>query len=193
MNMKSMILAALGLALFVPAVASAQSTTAGNNIGITASGGMTFYNGGEDIDFSGLTGRVGYAFTDNFGVEVEASVGASDGDVSGLFGAPPGVSVDLGLNSQLSGFVVGYMPLSDQGRLFARLGYSSAELEVSASAGGGSATETLSLDDVIWGLGGEYYFTERFGIRGEVTGFQAEGEDIDSGLDMYQISAVIRF
>jgi outer membrane immunogenic protein len=190
--MKSIMVAAMALALALPAVANAQSSDSATDGKVTVGAGMTFYNGGEGIDFTGFTGRAGYAFTDNFGIEGEFSIGASDGDISDATGFS-GVSVDLGLNSQVSGFVVGYMPLSEQARLFARLGYSSAEFEVSAASGNNQASETFSTDDFIWGLGGEYYFNNRFGIRGEVTGYQAEGGDIDSGLDMYQISGVVRF
>lgn len=159
-----------------------------SNIYTYASGGYSLFNGG-DVKFSAVTLRGGVMFNPNFGVELEASKGIGTGEVDiNNFGIS---SVDVGLDYQISAFAIGRIPVGNKSNLFARIGYSSANLTIDVPAFSGSSD--LELKDVIWGLGGEYYFNNHFGVRGEVTGFKAEGKTIDNGLDIYSISLVAKF
>jgi outer membrane immunogenic protein len=184
--------AVAALVTLVSAPVLAQSAPADkpkSNISTYVGGGYSLYNGGEDIRFSAATLRGGVMFTPNFGAEVEFSKGIGASDLKGLGFA----NFDLSLDSQISGFVVGRLPMSEQSNLFARLGYSSATLSVKGNGPFTGGSADIELQDVIWGIGGEYYFNNRLGVRGEVTGFKAEGNTIDNGLDIFTISLVAKF
>lgn len=180
------------VALATPTMAQTATGPApksASKISTYVGGGYSLYNGGEDLRFGGVTARGGVMFTPNFGAELEFTKGVGETDLDSL-----GFSnFTLGLDTQVSGFVVGRMPLSEKANLFARLGYSSATLSVQGNGPFSGGAADVELKDVIWGLGGEYYFTNRLGVRGEVTGFKAEGDNIDSGLDIFTISLVAKF
>jgi Outer membrane protein beta-barrel domain len=175
--------------------ASAQSDSTGGSAPKAASkispyvgGGFSLYSGGEDARFSAGTIRGGIMFTPNFGAEIEYSKGLGESDdISSNFG-----NVKFGLDSQVSGFLVGRLPINDQTNVFGRLGYSTATVDVTLSNFSNS-TVGVELQDVIWGIGGEYYFNDRIGVRGEVTGFKAEADNVDGGLDIFTISLVAKF
>jgi outer membrane immunogenic protein len=184
------------LALAVSLLATpvlAQSTPAPESkksgISTYVGGGYSLYNGGDDLRFGGVVARGGVMFTPNFGAELEFTKGVGDTNLSSL-----GFSnFTLGLDTQISGFAVGRLPMSEQSNLFGRLGYSSATLSVKGTGPFVGGASDIELKDVIWGIGGEYYFNNNLGVRGEVTGFKAEGDNIDSGLDIFTISLVAKF
>jgi outer membrane immunogenic protein len=143
-------------------------------------GGYSAFDG-EGATLDGITARGGVFFNDYFGVEGEASFGLGEDEIE------PGV--DLELSNQFAGYVIGRLPLGENFDLFARAGYGSAEFDVSSGDLGGSA----DVDGFAGGVGGQFFFTEQFGVRGEYTRFEADDEDLDGGLDVFSVSAVFRF
>jgi outer membrane immunogenic protein len=172
--MKSLAFAAalLTSAALVAAPAAAQE-------GMTASLGYTHYDG-DEVDVGGVTGRLGYRFHPNFGVEGEATFGVNDDDVDVL-----GTNVNVELDNAYGVYGVGYLPVSQNVDLFARAGWAKVE----ASGSSGPFTAELEEDGVGVGAGVQWRFGERVGLRAEYT--RLEGED--DGVDTYGLSLATQF
>lgn len=166
-------LAALALAACVAMPATAATPE------FYANAGVSIFNG-DDGDLTAITGRGGVFFNDYFGVEVEGSFGVDSVDEMG---------VSLELDNQMAGFVVGRYPIENF-ELLGRLGYGTAEYQGSV-AGLGSAS--VDIDGYILGVGGQYFFTNNFGLRGEISTFESSDDDIEGSIDIFTISAVFRF
>lgn len=171
--MKTLIAAvAVGVAALFGAVAHADT-------GGYGSAGYTFYDG-DNAELGGITGRLGYRFHPNFAVEGEATVGVQDDDVQ-----VGGVNVNVELDYAAGIYGVGFIPVTEQFDLFGRIGYQTIEGEASGAGAAGSDGD----DGFAYGVGAQYFFTERFGVRGEYT--RLEGDD--SEFDTFGISGVVKF
>ncbi|WP_420430951.1 porin family protein [Hyphobacterium sp.] len=149
----------------------------------TLGGGYSTFDvsdGGADVDLGAVTLRGGYEFTDYLGVEGQLDFGVNDDTI--LIGGTP---VDVELNHAASLFGVARLPVSDNANLFARLGYTTADVE--ASSTGVSFTDDA--DGFAYGVGGEYFFDGRNGFRAEYTRHELD----DSDADVFGISYVRRF
>ena len=138
---------------------------------------------GDDADLGAITGRVGYDFTHNFGIEGEASVGVKDQDVT--FG---GVPTTLEHQFDVAAYGVAKLPVNDNLELFGRLGYGTTE--VKASTAGFAATEDG--DSINYGVGANYFIDGRNGIRADWTRRDFQ-EDNGGEVDTYAIGYVRRF
>jgi outer membrane immunogenic protein len=144
--------AVVAAALFaVPAVASAQNVYA--NLGYTQ---YNFDN--ADADVGAVTGRLGYNFNQNFGVEGEASFGVDDDE---------GVELD----NSLGAFAVGRIPLGSTFGVHGRVGYQTVELD---TPGGDVEDEGLA-----YGAGVSWQATPGLGIRADYTRMDGD-EDTDA-------------
>jgi opacity protein-like surface antigen len=171
--MKSMI-AAVAVAAAALFGASASADTGGYG-----SVGYTHFDA-DDVELGGITGRLGYRFHPNFAVEGEATVGVQDDDV------PVGAvraTVELDYAAGLHG--VGYLPVSDKFDLFSRIGYQTVEGEASAAGISAGADD----DGFAYGVGAQFFFTERFGVRGDYTRLDGDGDEVDTSA----ISGVVKF
>jgi len=65
--------------------------------------------------------------------------------------------VNVELKHEVGAFLVGYAPVAPNVDLFARVGYSGSEIETSLGDVDG--------DGVAWGVGGQYRFTDKDGVR----------------------------
>lgn len=149
----------------------------------TLGGGYSTFgvsDGGSDVDLGAVTLRGGYEFTDYLGVEGQLDFGVSDDTV-----VVGGTSVDVELNHAASLFGVARLPVSENANLFARLGYTTADVE--ASVPGVSFTDDA--DGFAYGVGGEYFFDGRNGFRAEYTRHELD----DADADVFGISYVRRF
>ena len=166
--------AAAGVALFAASGAAAQMAPLYGNIGYTHYAADA---GGEDVTLGAITGRIGARFTPNFALEGEGSFGVKDHEESA-----GGVTASLGLNHQAIGYVVGFLPVSPNADLFARLGYGVTDLELELTGGGFSGSDSESEGTIAFGAGGQYFFDGLNGVRAEYTryDFQDDGGDIDS-------------
>lgn len=140
--MKSLMIAAATAALSVaavPAVSQAQEVY----------GSIGYANVDADgPNLGAIQGRLGYRFNPYVGIEGEAAFGVG-GDTAG--------AIDIDLKHEIGAFVVGYVPVSPKADLFARVGYSSASFDTSLGDVDG--------DGVAWGVGGQYHFTNKDGVR----------------------------
>jgi hypothetical protein len=148
-------------------------------VGGYGSVGYTHFDG-DDVEVGGITGRLGYRFHPNFGVEGEATFGVQDDDVQ--VGA---VNVNVELDTAFGLYGVGFLPVSERADLFARVGYQTIEAQGSA----GAITVGADDDGAAAGVGGQFFFTERFGVRGEYTRLFGDDDDIDT----FAVSGVIKF
>jgi OOP family OmpA-OmpF porin len=102
------------------------------------------------------------------------------GEISGSIG---GSSV----SAEADGWTLagkGMLPINEQFGVFGKFGMIMWDVE------GGGAASGLDDDgtDLIYGLGAQYMFTDRFGIVGEW-----EWYDIDGDVDLFSIGALLKF
>ena len=161
--------AATAIAALSPAIASAQTAS---------TSGTTFYGtlGYADTDLDhinlgAIQGRVGARFGQYFGVEGEVSGGVKDDKVS----VAPGTDVKVKLDHQEAIYGVGFLPVSPNFDLLARVGY--GHTQGSGSVSGVSAT--VKGDSWNYGVGGQYTFDGVNGIRVDYTreAFQSHSSD----------------
>ena len=145
---------------------------------VYASGGYTYIHS-SDVSLGALTGRLGARYGAYLGVEGEGSFGVVDDTVSG---------VKVKLKDEYAIYGVGYLPISPNTELLARVGYGHAK--ISASGFGASA----SADGNVWslGVGAQYHFDAHNAVRVDYTRFsstESGGGHFDSGT----LSYVYRF
>jgi outer membrane immunogenic protein len=134
--------------------------------------------GGEDINsdsanVGAITGRLGARFMPYFGVEGEASAGLGSDHVN-LGGVRTGVRA----NDQYAGYAVGFLPVTANADLLARVGYGASDLNL--------AQPGHSFHDYVtsWnaGVGGQYFFDEKDGLRADYTRETADHANLDANV-----------
>lgn len=172
--------AAAALAALLPAAALAQ----------TANTGTTFYGTlGYDetyvgsVNLGAIQGRIGARFGRYFGVEGEVSGGVKS-NTTNIAGTP----VKVRLDNQEAIYGVGFLPLSPNLDLLARVGY--GRTETSGSVAG--VTAVGRGDSWNYGVGGQYTFDGTNGVRVDYTreSFQTSGA---KDADVWAISYVRKF
>lgn len=138
---------------------------------------------GSDGDLGAVTGRLGYNFSPNIGVEGEASFGVQEDE----FDIAPGVTGDARLEYDAAAYVVGTLPVSPNLELFARAGYGVTEVKVDA-AGFTAREDGQSFN---YGAGAKFFFDSQNGVRADWT--RREFEDDGGQFDIYSLSYVRRF
>lgn len=172
---------AASLAVLAVAVATPAAAEMVNSTGWYINAGGTWFNADdEDVDVTGLTGRLGYRFHPNFGVEGEASFGV-EGDTADVLGTP----VDVDLDDQFGVYGVGFLPMTRNMELIGRVGW--AQINAEGSFGGFSAG--VDDDGLAAGVGVQYAFTPNFGVRAEYTRLASD----DDGVNAFGLSGVWAF
>lgn len=161
--MKIALIAAASLAAFaaiVPAAAQAQDATptaSGTGAYLNLNAGMADYG---SADIGAIQARLGYRFMPYLGVEGELATGLkSDTDTVA------GVRVKQTLKHEAAAYAVGFVPLSPNTDILARIGYGTTK--VRAKAAGVSASD--SLESVNYGVGAQHHFDGLNGIRADYT------------------------
>ena len=171
--------AALLAGAAIPAVADAQEANSGTSIygtlGYAASSA-------EGVDVGAIQGRLGARFGQYFGVEGELAGGVK-GDKTQVGGVP--VKVDLEHQAAIYG--VGFLPVSPNVDLFARVGYGNTKLK--ASAAGTSASDDG--DSWNYGVGGQYSFDGKNGVRADYT--RHDFKDSSTNADVWSVAYVRKF
>lgn len=176
--MRNVLLATAALTL-IAAPAMAQSVPTNP---VTGSVGYTHLDT-DGGDLGAITGRVGYDFTRNFGIEGEASIGVKDDDVT--FG---GVDGKVEHDWDAAAYGVAKLPINENLELFGRVGYGTTR--VSADVAGVSAS--ADGESVNYGVGANYFIDGRNGIRADWT--RRDFRDDGAGeADTYGLSFVRRF
>lgn len=179
--------AALGLSTM-----GALTAHAGDNEGLYVNIGATLLNAdletdddpilddlvGDTLNFTAITGRVGYRITDFLALEGEAGFGLSGesfDDTVTVSNVNVNVDGEVKIDSYYAAFARGILPVSDQFDIFARAGYGQAEIAVDLTASASGISDTTnqsdSGDDYLFGVGAEYGFTKNDGVRLDITRF----------------------
>ena len=174
--MRNILLATAALTLVAaPVMAQQPAGPVTGSIGYT----QLDTDGGE---LGAVTGRVGYDFSRNFGIEGEASAGVKDADITFA-----DVDGRLKHDWDAAAYGVAKLPVNDNLELFGRLGY--GVTRVSASLAG--ATPSADGESVNYGIGANYFIDGQNGIRADWTrrDFRSDGGRVDA----YGLSFVRRF
>lgn len=160
--MKHPIVLALGTALLLPGLASAENLAQGTKyVGvqftqITIESDIPPQLGAgstEEWKPGALMLRSGYFFQDQLALEVRAGRG---------FDSDEAVGVEVDLEYLAGLYLLGHLPVGEQFSVYALAGYSWGEITEKR----GFRNETTSRDDGFsWGLGAEAYITERLGVQ----------------------------
>ncbi len=153
--------------------------------------GTTVNLGEQDLDIYMLTGRVGYRLNDYIAIEGEAGFGLGGDSFQQVVPVATDIGtinvdtdVDLDIKNYGGIFARGILPVSDQFDLFARAGYgfAKASADVTASAAGisASASESETTDDFAFGVGAQYNFADRHGVRLDYASFGGGDFDVIS-------------
>jgi outer membrane immunogenic protein len=162
----------------IPAVADAQDTNT-----ISYYGNLGYAGSNVDgVDLGALQARLGARFGPHFGVEGELATGI-DNDKTYVAGVP--VKVDL--EHQVAVYGVGFLPVSPNVDLFARVGYGNTKLK--ASAAGTSASDDG--DSWNYGVGGQYSFDGKNGVRADYTRYDFQGSSTNA--NVWAVSYVRKF
>jgi outer membrane immunogenic protein len=169
--MKALIAAAslAATAAAIPAFAQAQSlspTTFYGSLGYAQSRA-------EGVDLGSIQGRLGARFGQYLGVEGELAGGVDD-DKTYVAGTP----VNVKLEHQEAIYGVGFMPITPNADLYARVGYGSAKIK--ASTGGASATGDG--DSWNYGVGGQYFLDGKNGVRADYTRYDVTDSGVDANV-----------
>lgn len=157
------------LAGLLPVAASAQATSA--NTGTSFYGTLGYADTNlNHVNLGSIQGRLGARFGTYFGVEGELAGGVKSDTVN-----VGGTDVKVKLNSQEALYGVGFLPVSPNVDLLARVGYGHSQ--GTGSVAGVSAT--AKGDSVNYGVGGQYSFDGANGVRVDYTreSFRNHGSD----------------
>ena len=174
--MRNVLLATAALTLIaVPAAAQDRGP-------VTGSIGYTQFDA-DVADLGAITGRLGYDFTPNFGIEGEASVGVRDDDVTiaGVDG-----SVEHEYDAAVYG--VAKVPVSPNLELFGRVGYGTTSVKADIAG----LTATADGESLNYGAGANWFFDGQNGVRADWT--RRDFRDDDGGeVDTWSLGYVRRF
>lgn len=168
--------AAATAAVALAAPASAQSISQPAFYGNL---GYTFIDGNSAGDLGVLAGRVGARLHPNFGAEAELGFGVDSAKAG---------AVKTKVRHTAAAYAVGFLPVTEQFDLFARGGYGTTRLKVSVPGASASGNQ----DSWNYGVGGQYSFDGKNGVRGEYTRYDFTGNG-NGGADTWSVSYVRKF
>lgn len=160
--MKNALIAAASLAAFAAIVPAAQAQDAvpaapGTGAYLNLNAGVGDYG---SADIGAIQARLGYRIMPYLGVEGELATGVkSDTDTIG------GVRVKQTLKHEAAAYAVGFVPLSPNTDILARIGYGTTK--VRAKAAGVSVSD--SIESVNYGVGAQHHFDGLNGVRADYT------------------------
>jgi outer membrane immunogenic protein len=183
--MKVMITAAasaLALAALIPAAASAQTA----NTGTSFYGTLGYADSNTDhLNLGTIQGRLGARFGQYFGVEGELGAGVTNDKTT-----VNGVDIKAKIQHQEAIYGVGFLPLSANFDLLARVG--DGETRAKANASAFNVADSASGNSWNYGVGGQYRFDEHNGVRADYTREEYTGNN-GGAANVYAISYVRKF
>lgn len=174
----SLIVAGIVAATAIPAAASAQSTS-----GISGYGSVGYsYHDMDDVNLGTIQGRLGARFNPYLGVEGEIGLGVKRDDVS--VGDLDGKAK---LKHTAAIYGVGFLPISPNADLYARVGYGTSEGKVTIPG------DVIKVDGDSWnyGVGGQYFFDGQNGVRADYTRY--DYRDDAGNADVWSVGYVRKF
>jgi outer membrane immunogenic protein len=162
----------------VPAIAIAQDASTPSiygNLGYSQSAL-------EGIDLGAVQARLGARFSPHFGVEGELGAGIA-GDKTTV----SGVQLKSDLDHQAAVYGVGFLPVLPNADLFVRAGYGTNRVHQSAAGAAG----TIDGDSWNYGVGGQYFFNDKNGVRADYTRYDLR--DSSANADTWSLAYVRKF
>jgi len=145
------------------------------------------------VDLGAIQGRLGWRFNNWLGVEGELAGGVKSDKETTTVG---GVTVDtkVKLKDAEAIYGVGFLPLSNNFDLLARVGYGHSSAKATASAPGTTVTASDTADGNSWnyGVGAQYHFDGKNGVRGDYTREAFTGNN-SGHADVWSIAYTRRF
>jgi outer membrane immunogenic protein len=179
--MKALIAAASAavLASVLPVAAQAQDMT-----GTTFYGSLGYaHTDTDDFDLGAIQGRLGARFGQYFGVEGEGSIGVKGEETN-----VAGVDVDVKQKHAAAIYGVGFLPISPNTDVLARVGYGTTKIK--AEGGGASVSD----DGESWnfGVGAQHHFDGMNGVRADFTRQEFRGDGAGSA-NVWSVGYTRRF
>lgn len=173
---------AMALAALIPAAASAQTA----NTGTSFYGTLGYADSNTDhLNLGTIQGRLGARFGQYFGVEGELGAGVTNDKTT-----VQGVNIKAKIQHQEAIYGVGFLPLSANFDLLARIGYGETRAKASASAF--NVADSASGNSWNYGVGGQYRFDDHNGIRADYTREEYTGSN-GGAANVYAIAYVRKF
>jgi len=174
------------LAAVVPAAAQAQDMT-----GTTFYGNLGYaHTDAENFDVGGIQGRLGARFGQYFGVEGEGSIGVKGDD--DRFDALQGVDWKVKMKHQAAIYGVGFLPISPNTDLLARVGYGTTKLKNTVRTAGLEQSFSDSEQSWNFGVGAQHHFDGVNGVRVDYTREEFRG-DGDGSANVWSVAYTRRF
>jgi len=167
------------IALSAPAFAQDTSVT---NTGAYGNLGYAHF-GHSSPDLDAIQGRLGYRFNNYAGVEGELATGLGNDKTT----IAPGVDAKTSLRHQEAIYGVGFLPVTPQWDVIARLGYGNTKMRTKV-AGVSDSDNTQSWN---LGVGTQYHLDPKNGIRADYT--RHEYQHDDGHADVWSIGYNRRF
>ncbi|MGZ3403770.1 MAG: porin family protein [Phenylobacterium sp.] len=181
MKLSILAVSAAAMAALLPAAAMAQ--TAAANTGTSFYGTLGYADTDLDhVNLGSIQGRLGVRFGQYFGVEGELAGGVKN-DTTNV----NGTDVKVKLNNQEAIYGVGFLPLSANFDLLARVGYGHSD----GSGSVAGVTANAKGDSWNYGVGGQYTFDGKNGIRADYTREQFQNHGGDA--NVWAVSYVRKF
>lgn len=139
--------------------------------------GATMYD--VDSDLYGVQGRLGWQSKSIFGAELEGSAGFNEDESTLIIGGTP-VTAESGIDTQIAGFGVARVPVSNKLNLLGRLGYHKTELSSEMTSGTSVTDIEFSTDGIAYGVGAEYALGRNTALRADYTRYDFDGPDADA-------------
>jgi len=139
--------------------------------------GATLYD--VDSELYGVQGRLGWQSKSIFGAEVEGSIGFNQDEASVDFGTGI-ITAESGVDSQIAGFGVARLPVSQKLNVLGRVGYHNTELSAEFDNGTTILEQEFSTDGIAYGVGAEYAINHRTSVRADYTRYDFDGADADA-------------
>lgn len=180
--MKTLIIAASALmaTAAVPALAHAQSTEL---TGLYGSLGYGHTDAAGGVDVGAIQGRLGYRANPYLGVEGELGYGIARDTVT--VGT---TDIRVKQRGEAAAYGVGFLPVSPNVDLTARVGYGTTKYKASTAGVG----VTGSQNSWNYGVGGQYRFDGVNGVRADFTRKDFTGSG-NGHADVYSVGYVRRF
>jgi OOP family OmpA-OmpF porin len=119
----------------------------------------------------------GWQFTENLGLEAGYVDGGSASETFNIAGTDVDVDIDVtGVDLMLRGV----LPMGESFFAFAQAGVIFWDADFEASAPGVSESDSDSGEDLAYGAGIGFNFSENAGVRAEYTIYDISGADVDS-------------
>lgn len=175
------VLIAAAAALLVAGTASAQTAPPSfyGTLGYTS---FSNSDGDEDVTLGAVNARLGARFGRNIGIEADAGVGVGEDEflptcpTIQVCAAVVPAPVEVQLENHFAGHVVGFLPVSPNVELLARVGYGRLSVE-SRTRGVTFSEEENALS---YGAGAQVFFDQANGVRADYTRFDADEGEADA-------------